>query len=63
MSEVAIVENHLTELLDEPLQEAYSEVTCREPDARLMQVARHSGGGTPKAWLGRRAKLSGRRPG
>src|SRR5438552_13618190 len=23
--------------------EAYSEATCREPDARLMQVARHSG--------------------
>src|SRR5437588_12914972 len=37
------MENHLTELLDGLIEEAYSEATCREPDARLMQVARHSG--------------------
>src|SRR5437763_3463912 len=36
ISEVAPCENHLTELLDEPVQEAYSEATCREPDARLI---------------------------
>src|SRR5919109_4332869 len=37
------MENHLTELLDGSIEDAYSEATCREPDARLMQVARHSG--------------------
>src|ERR671931_1136847 len=37
------MENHLTELLDGLIEEPYSEATCREPDARLMQVARHSG--------------------
>src|SRR5919197_2379708 len=37
------MENHLTELLDGSIEEPYSEPTCREPDARLMQVARHSG--------------------
>src|SRR5919197_6312627 len=37
------MENHLTELLDGLIEEPYSEATCREPDSRLMQVARHSG--------------------
>jgi hypothetical protein len=37
------MENHLTELLDGSIEGPYSEATCREPDARLMQVARHSG--------------------
>ena len=37
--EVDMRKDHLTELLDESASEAYSEATCSEPDARLMQVA------------------------
>jgi hypothetical protein len=37
--EVEEYEDHLTELLDESAAEPYSEATCSEPDARLMQVA------------------------
>src|SRR5919199_4616330 len=37
--EARAAQDHLTELLDESAGEAYSEATCSEPDARLMQVA------------------------
>src|SRR5919199_3290172 len=56
--EVTASEDHLTELLDESASEAYSEATCSEPDARLMQVAPPGDMG-PEAWLGRRAIASG----
>src|ERR687888_204016 len=55
--------NHLTELLDVLGEEAYSEATCREPDARLNAGGASLGRSASKAWLGRRAKLSGLRPG
>src|SRR2546423_3355600 len=44
------MENHLTELLDGPTKQAYSEAACREPDARP-----HAGG----ASLGRQTRRRG----
>src|ERR671936_2161660 len=57
------MQNHLTELLDVLSEDTYSEATCREPDARLNAGGASLGRSASKAWLGRRAKLSGLRPG